>query len=255
MNSLKVQTNWLTAVLSAVFFIIIWQLVVILGDYGSFILPAPLDVVTQLVTLATEGDLVHHTLYTLSEVLLGLLIGFVLAILLGYLLAKSPLAERLLSPYLIASQSIPVVAIAPLLTIWIRSIYWSHVLIAVIVVFFPILINVVAGLRSVPHELHDLMVSLRASRWQIFVKLEFPAALPILLAGLKVGATLSVIGSLVGEFVRPSQDGLGHLLLRARYLFKTDMVFAILITLGIMTLIMYGLVTLLEKRLLKWQMV
>ena len=172
---------------------------------------------------------------------------------LGYLLAKSPLAERLISPYLIASQAIPVIAIAPLLTIWIRSTFWARVLVAVLVVFFPVLINIIAGLRSVPHELYELMHSLQATRWQIFRKLEWPAALPIVLAGLKLGATLSVIGALVGEFVQPKTEGLGYLLITARYQFKTDLVFVVLFTLAGIALSLYGLVTLVEKRLLRWQ--
>ena len=163
------------------------------------------------------------------------------------------MAERLISPYLIGSQAIPIIAIAPLLTIWVSSTYWSRVTVAVLVVFFPIAINTIAGMRSVPVELYDLMNSLQASRWQVMRKLELPAALPILLAGLKVGATLAVIGALVGEFVQPKSQGLGYLLVTARYQFKTDLVFVVLITLAVMALTMYGLVALLEKRLLRWQ--
>jgi NitT/TauT family transport system permease protein len=184
-----------------------------------------------------------------------LVLGCLVAMPLGYLLAKSPLAARLLSPYLIASQSIPVIAIAPLLTIWVRSTYWSRLLVAVLVVFFPILINIITGLRSVPAELHELMRSLQATRWQIFRKLEFPAALPILLAGLKVGATLSVIGALVGEFVQPKTQGLGYLLISARYQFKTDLVFVVLLTLAVIALLLYGLVALVERRVLRWKKV
>ncbi|MCA9924144.1 MAG: ABC transporter permease subunit, partial [Anaerolineales bacterium] len=172
---------------------------------------------------------------------------------LGYLLAKSPLAERLISPYLVASQAIPVIAIAPLLTIWITSTYWARVLVAALVVFFPILINIIAGMRSVPTELYELMHSLQANRRQIFTKLELPSALPILLAGLKVGATLSVIGALVGEFVQPKTEGLGYLLVTARYQFKTDLVFVVLLTLATIALLLYGMVALLEKRVLRWQ--
>ena len=105
--------------------------------------------VQQLEVVIVDGRLLRHSLITISEVLPGLLIGSLIALPLGYLLAKSPLAERLISPYLIASQAIPVIAIAPLLTIWIRSTYWARVLVAVLVVFFPILINIIAGLRSV----------------------------------------------------------------------------------------------------------
>ena len=253
MHWLRSQPAWLTITLSFLLLIAAWHLLATLGGYDRFILPGPIDVWQQLKLVIADGRLLRHTLYTVSEVIPGLLIGCLIAMPLGYLLAKSPLAERLLSPYLIASQAIPVIALAPLLTIWVRSTYWSRVIVAVLVVFFPIVINTIAGMRSVPDELYDLMDSLQASRWQVIRKLELPAALPILLAGLKVGATLAVIGTLVGEFVQPKSQGLGYLLVTARYQFKTDLVFVVLLTLAAMALIMYGLMTLLERRLLRWQ--
>lgn len=247
------QPRWLTTSISAVLLLIGWQLLVIVGDYDRFILPGPLDVWRQFLVVVEDGRLLRHSLITIGEVIPGLLLGCLVAAPLGYLLAKSPLAEQLVSPYLIASQAIPIIAIAPLLTIWVRSTFWSRVLVATIVVFFPILVNMIAGLRSVPRELYAVMESLGATRWQTFQKLEWPAALPILLTGLKVGATLSVIGALVGEFVQPKSVGLGFLLITARYQFKTDLVFVVLFTLGAIALTMYGAVVLLENRLLRWQ--
>lgn len=153
--------------------LLLWQLLVLLGGYDKFILPGPLDVMRQFGVVLADGRLVSHSLITLSEVIPGLLIGAGISLPLGYLLAKSPLAERLIAPYLIASQAVPVIAIAPLLTIWISSTFWARVLVAVLVVFFPVLINIIAGLRSVPHELYELMHSLHATRWQIFHMLEY----------------------------------------------------------------------------------
>ncbi len=250
---LDAQPMWLTILFSMVLLLVAWQLLVIVGDYPAFILPGPGDVWRQFQTVLADGRLLRHSLITISEIIPGLLIGLLIAIPLGYLLAKSPLAERLLSPYLIASQAIPIIAIAPLLTIWISSTYWSRVTVAVLVVFFPILINSITGMRSVPHEMYELMQSLQATRGQIFRKLELPAAMPVLLAGLKVGATLAVIGTLVGEFVQPRSEGLGFLLVTARYQFKTDLVFVVLITLAVIALTLYGLVALLERRLLHWR--
>lgn len=253
MNWLRRQPVSVTVSLSFVLLLLLWQLLVLVGAYDKFILPGPLDVARQFGVVVKDGRLLRHSLITISEVIPGLLIGASISLPLGYLLAKSPLAERLISPYLIASQAIPVIAIAPLLTIWIRSTFWARVLVAVLVVFFPVLINIIAGLRSVPRELYELMASLQATRWQIFRKLEWPAALPIVLAGLKLGATLSVIGALVGEFVQPKTEGLGYLLVTARYQFKTDLVFVVLFTLAAIALSLYGLVTVAEKRLLRWQ--
>ncbi len=245
--------TWAATLVSFLFLLLVWQLVVTWGNYDSFILPGPRAVGKQFLLVAGDGRLLRHSLITIMEVIPGLLLGFSVALPLGYLLAKSRLAERLLSPYLVASQAIPIIAIAPLLTIWISSTYWSRVLVAALVVFFPVLIAIIAGLRSVPAPLYEVMRSLRATPWQIFRKLELPASLPIVLAGLKVGATLSVIGALVGEFVQPKSQGLGYLLVTARYQFKTDLVFVILLTLAVIALSMYGLVALIEKRALRWQ--
>lgn len=247
------QWMWLLMPLSLLFFLFAWDMLGLWGQYDSFILPRPMHVWQQFYLVLADGRLVKHTWVTFGELMPGLLIGCLVAMPLGYLLAKLSWAERLLSPYLIASQAIPVIAIAPLLTIWIHSVYWSRVTVAVLVVFFPILVNVVTGLRNVPAEFYDLFRSLQATRWQIFRHLELPAALPMILSGLKVGATLSVIGTLVGEFVQPKSQGLGFLLVTARYQFKTDLVFVVLITLAAITLTMYGVVTLLEKRWLRWQ--
>ncbi len=247
------QPTWLMISLSFAALLFGWQMLVWLGGYDRFILPGPVDVWRQFLIVAEDGRLLKHSLITISEVLPGLAIGCLVAAPLGYLLAKSLLAERLISPYLIASQAIPVIAIAPLLTIWVRSAFWARVLVAALVVFFPILVNIIAGLRSVPAEMYELMHSLQATRGQIFRKLELPASLPILLAGLKVGATLSVIGALVGEFVQPKSAGLGFMLVTARYQFKTDLVFVVLATLAAIALALYGVVALMEKRLLRWQ--
>ena len=247
------RPTWLTITGSFLLLLLFWHLLVAWGEYPPFILPGPADVARAGARLIGDGRLLRHSLITLSEVIPGLVLGVLVAMPLGYLLTKSPLAERLISPYLIASQAIPIIALAPLLTIWVQSWYWSRVLVAALVVFFPVLINTIAGLRSVPREFYDLMHSLRATRSQIFRKLEFPAALPTILAGLKVGATLAVIGALVGEFVQPKSQGLGFLLVTARYQFKTDEVFVILLTLGAMALSLYGLVALLERRLLRWR--
>lgn len=249
----QLQWMWLIMPLSFLLFLLAWDWLGAWGQYERFILPRPGHVWRQFHLVVQDGRLVRHTLVTFGEILPGLLIGCLVAMPLGYMLAKLAWVERLLSPYLIASQAVPVIAIAPLLTIWIPSVYWSRVAVAVLVVFFPILVNVVTGLRNVPASFYDLFYSLQATRWQIFRHLELPAALPTILSGLKVGATLSVIGTLVGEFVQPKSQGLGFLLVTARYQFKTDLVFVVLITLAALTLSMYAVVTWLEKHWLRWQ--
>jgi NitT/TauT family transport system permease protein len=243
---------WLTAPLAVGAFLLLWQSMVWFGDYPAFILPAPADVGATFIRVAANGTLWHHAQVTLLQVLAGLALGLSTATVLGYALAKSPLLERVLGPYIVASQAVPIVAIAPLLIIWLGSGYLSKILICTLIVFFPILINTIVGLRSVDRELYDLMRSMQASRWQIFTMLELPAALPILLGGLKVGVTLSVIGAVVGEFVG-AKAGLGFLINQARGLFDTPLVFVAIFSLVFIALSLYGTVSLLEKSLLRWR--
>jgi len=174
------------------------------------------------------------------------------ATVLGYLLAKSRSLERLISPYIVASQSVPVVALAPLLVIWFGTGQLSKVLVCALTIFFPMLVNTMIGIRSVEPELVELMRSLRATRWQMLTLLEVPSALPILLGGLKVGVTLSVIGAVVGEFVAADR-GLGFLINVARGNFDTPLMFVALFTLVNIALILYLLVVLTENVFLSWR--
>jgi NitT/TauT family transport system permease protein len=233
-------------------FLGLWQSIIWLSDYPSFILPSPGDVLNTLVRTLADGTLWRHAQVTLWEIFAGLGLGLVAATIVGYTLAKSPLLERLLSPYIVASQSVPVVAIAPLLVIWFGSGRLSKVLICALIVFFPVLVNTVVGIRSVEEDLRDLMRSLGANRWQTFKMLEVPAALPVLLGGLKISVTLSVIGAVVGEFVGADQ-GLGFLINQARGLFNTSLVFVSVLALVVIALALYGAVMLLEMWLLRWR--
>jgi NitT/TauT family transport system permease protein len=230
----------------------LWAFVTLIGNYPSFILPGPLLVFQKLFEIAADGTLWHHTQATLVEIVGGLSLGLSVATVLGYILAKSPFLERLTGPYVVASQSIPAVAIAPLLVIWFGSGKLSKVLICGLIVFFPVLVNTIVGIRSVEPGLKTLMRSLRANRWQTFVMLEVPAAMPVLLGGLKIGVTLSVIGAVVGEFVGADR-GLGYLINVSKGLFNTPLMFATLIALGVISLILYLIVTGLEHWLLAWR--
>jgi NitT/TauT family transport system permease protein len=232
--------------------VVVWEIVADLSRLPAFMLPSPLDVWSRLVRSLADGSLLRNALVTLIEVLGGLGLGMAVALSLGYALAKSPTAERLLAPYVVASQSVPTVAIAPLLVIWFGPGIFSKILVAALIVFFPVLVNSIVGVRSVPDELKDLMRSLRATRWQVFTKLEAPAAMPVILGGLKIGATLSVIGAVVGEFVG-SDAGLGFLINVGRGQYDTALVFVAILVLVVMALAMYAIVDFLERRLLRWR--
>lgn len=246
------RSNLLMVPVVLTLFLGLWQALIWLGDYPAFILPSPGDVVITLSRTLADGTLWRHARVTLSEVFAGLGLGLVTATTLGYALARSPLLERLLAPYIVASQSVPVVAIAPLLVIWFGSGRLSKVLVCALIVFFPMLVNTITGIRSVEEDLRDLMRSLGANRWQTFRMLEVPAALPVLLGGLKIGVTLSVVGAVVGEFVGADQ-GLGFLINQARGLFNTPLVFVALFALVVIALTLYGAVMLVEMWLLRWR--
>ena len=232
--------------------LLIWHLIAQLGGFPAFILPSPALVWARFLSALLDGRLIYHIAVTLGEVLAGLALGVIAATTLGYILAKSQTFERFLAPYIVASQSIPIVAIAPLLVIWFGPGLFSKVLICALIVFFPVLINTIVGLRSVPDELRDLMRSLQATGWQTFQFLEVPSALPIFLGGLRIGATLAVIGAVVGEFIGADR-GLGFLINIGRGQFDTALVFVAVFTLVGMALTLYGVVVLVEARLLSWQ--
>lgn len=232
--------------------LLLWSLLTRVSGLPSFILPSPGDVWTSLVSRLADGSLLLHAGITLLEVLAGLTLGVVVATVLGYALAKSPAVERLLSPYIVASQAVPVVAIAPILIIWFGPGLLSKVLICAMIVFFPVLVNIVVGIRSVPENLHALMRSLHATRGQTLRLLEIPAALPVLFGGLRIGATLSVIGAVVGEYIG-SDRGLGFLIRVGDGSYDTALVFVAVFSLIVMALSLYGIVVGLEKRLLRWK--
>jgi NitT/TauT family transport system permease protein len=233
-------------------FIAAWQLLVAANNYPAFILPGPGVVWAELLRSIQMPSFWSNIGVTLVEVLSGLFIGATLAVVQGYILANSPLLNSILSPLIVASQAVPIVAVAPLLAIWFGYGLTPKIVTSALIVFFPILITVASGLRAIEPNLRDLMRSLQANRRQMFFKLELPAALPIILSGLKVGATLSVIGAIVGEFVN-SDQGLGFLIKQGNGEYNTARTFVALIALMVMALSMYGSVALLERKWLAWK--
>jgi NitT/TauT family transport system permease protein len=232
--------------------LLLWDGIVRWQQLPAFILPAPAVVAQKFTAALADGTLLRHTQVTLLEIAAGLALGLSAALVLGYALGKSRRLEHIAAPYIVASQSVPIVAIAPLLIIWLGSGLWSKILITALISFFPMLVSTIVGIRSVDPELHDLMRSLRASRSQLFWKLEAPAALPVLFGGLKLSVTLAVTGAVVGEFVG-ADAGLGFLINLGRGILDTPLMFVAVFTLVIIAQALYYTVALLEKRLLRWQ--
>ena len=229
----------------------LWELFVKFGNYPAFILPAPSRIAERFVSASKSGILWPNVWVTFYEVLLGLLLGTGCALTAGYFLAHSPVAEKIIFPYVVVSQAVPLAAIAPLLIIWFGSGVRPKIVICSLTVFFPLLINILVGYRELEKNLSDLFTSMTASRPARLIYLEFPGILPVLLGGLRISATLSVIGAVVGE-LSGADAGLGYLINIGRGQYDTALVFVALIMLMAIALGLYGTVLFLEKRLIRW---
>lgn len=238
-----------TGIVSLAAFLLVWKLVVVVGGYPPYILPAPEAVVERGVRAVETGVLWEHTAVTLLEVVLGFAVGASLAVLTGIALGKSVLVERALSPYIVAAQAVPVLALAPLLDIWFGGGLLARVAICALIVFFPIAIATMVGIRSADPLLAEMLRSLGATPAQRTRLLDVPSALPVIFGGLRVGVTLAVIGAVVAEWAGAS-TGLGVLVLIANQgLFDTELMFVALATLAAIGLAFYGMVVLVERRL------
>ena len=237
------------AAASLVVFVIAWQLIVFAGGYPPFILPGPLTVAERFLRAWTDGTMWPHMQTTLVEVLLGFAIGAGLALVTGVLLARSRLAERLLSPYLVAAQATPILALAPLIALWFGTGLASKLVITTLIVFFPVAVATMVGIRSVDPRLLEMARSFRATGWQVVTRVEVPAALPAILGGMRVGVTLAVIGAIVAEWAG-GETGLGVLINVARgSLFDIPLMFATLLTLALTGVALYLAMLLVERRL------
>ena len=230
-------------------FVLAWKAIVVLGDYPPFILPPPESVADRFVNAWAGGIMTPHALTTLQEVALGFAIGAGAGLVIGYGLARSALVERLVSPYIVAAQATPILALAPLLALWFGPGLTSKVVICGLIVFFPIAVSTMVGIRSVDAGLLEMARSFRATRRQVLTTLEIPAALPSILGGMRVGVTLAVVGAIVGEWAG-AERGLGVLVNLARgSLFDIPLMFATLVTIAFVGIGLYLVVVVLERRL------
>ena len=241
--------DFLPVLAVAAAFLVAWKLLVVIGGYPAFVLPAPEVVATRLVGAWRDGVMQPHVLTTVSEVLLGFAIGSSLALVTGYTLARSRLAERLLSPYLVAAQATPILALAPLMALWFGTGLVSKVIICALIVFFPIAVATMVGVRSVDRQLLEVGRAFRATPLQVLTRLEIPGALPSIFGGIRVGATLAVVGAIIGEWAG-GESGLGVLINLARgSLFDTPLLFATLVTIAALGVALYWLILVIEHRL------
>ena len=229
----------------------IWKLVVVIGGYPPFILPPPESVLARLVTAWADGQMAPHAAATLLEIVLGFALGSTAAMVVGYGLARSIVVSRLISPYIVAAQATPILALAPVLALWFGPGLLGKVVICALIVFFPVAVAAMVGIRSVDARLLELGRSLRATRRQVLLTLEIPAALPSIFGGLRVGVTLAVVGAIVGEWAG-AEKGLGVLVNLARgSLFDIPLMFATLVTIAMIGVVLYLLVVLVERRVVR----
>lgn len=236
--------------LALALFLLIWQGVVMLAGLEAWILPSPLQVLAVLA--ARHAVLMEHAAVTVTEILLGMVAGSMLGIASALLLAAWRPAERWLLPVLVASQAVPVFALAPLLVLWFGYGMPSKVAMASLIIYFPVASAFLDGLRRTDPGWVDLARTMGASPLAILLRIRVPAALPALASGLKVAAAVAPIGAVIGEWVG-SSAGLGYLMLQANARMQTSLMFAALATLAVLAVTLHATVELLARRLLPWQ--
>lgn len=225
----------------------LWEGVIRYFEVPIYIMPAPSNIAVALF----NTPFLDNALYTLGEALSGFLLAALAGIVLGGLIAQFPLLEKTLYPYLIAIQTTPKVAVAPLFIMWFGFGMTSKVIIAATISFFPILVNVISGLRSTDPARLELMRSLRATRWQIFTMVRLPGALPMIFAGLNIAIIFSILGAIVGEFLG-SRKGLGNAIMQMNVNLDTAGVFATLFVLSAIGVLLHVTMGYLQRKALFW---
>ena len=234
-----------------IFFLAAWEWLPGMLGVPAFIIPPASKVWSEFLHMLDNDRLVFHTIVTALQVLTGFLLGVLLGMVVGFVLGMSPTAEFMLSPYILALQIAPKVAFAPLFVIWFGYTVYPKILVAVLIVFFPVMINVLGAVRAIDPDIVRLAKSFTANRLQVFWKIEFPAAMPPFFAGLRIAATLSVIGVVVGELVG-GNTGLGYLLTFGEGAGNTAMVFVAIILLTLIGIVLYAAIVAIENRVLHY---
>jgi putative hydroxymethylpyrimidine transport system permease protein len=230
--------------------VVIWEVAVRVFDVPKYILPAPTSIISTLVSKWTSS-LASATWVTLTEVLIGFVLSLVTAILIAVTLHASEHIRRGVYPLLIGSQTIPIVVIGPILAIIFGYNIVPKVLLVTLICFFPIVVTTIDGLASVDPMLIRMMKTLYGTRWSIFTRVEFPAALPSMFSGIRVAASYAAIGAVFGEYAG-SSNGLGYVMIQATPQLQTAMVFAAILLLSAISVVMFILVTAAERFLIPW---
>lgn len=229
--------------------VLVWEFVVVAFEIKNYLLPGPAEVVEAGIDIA--ADILPNSGWTMFAVLCGYLLAVIVGIPLAIIIVLSPRAERILYPPMVATQSIPKIALAPLFLIWFGFGVFPKVAVAFLICFFPIVVDTIVGLRSIDPALIQLARSMGAPPHKIFLRLRFPGALPSMFGGLKVASALAMVGALTGEFIG-SDNGLGYLLMQAQGQQETGQVFAVLFVLSILAMVFFYLIEMIERITIPW---
>lgn len=231
-------------------FIVLWEIIVRIAKTPEYRLPAPSAIIIEFVK--SWDILLEHTMVTLYETVTGFIIGIIIACLIAVLMDSIKLIEKTFMPFAVISQTIPLVALAPLLAIWFGFGIVPKIILTVLVVFFPVTVNLIQGLKAVDQDLMEMMISMGATKKQIFTKLKMPTAAPYFFTGLKISAAYAVMGAVISEWTGASK-GLGIFMTRAMSSFKTAALFADIVIIALMSILLYKLIELLENKIITWK--
>ncbi|MFQ3621478.1 MAG: ABC transporter permease [Spirochaetales bacterium] len=244
---------FLRRVLYFLLFLVLWQGVVVIFGIKEFIIPSPIKTLSQILlpSLSARYQWLTHIKATFLEIIVSFVVTAVAGNLVALAISWSRTVKGLITPIIVFFNSLPKIALAPLFLLWFGYGLLPNTLIAVMIAFFPIVINTTTGLEQVEEDLLDLVRYLGASKGQIFTKIKIPNALPYIFSGFKISATMCVVGSIVGEFIA-SDKGLGYLLKDAQAFIDTPTMFACLLLISLLGILFFGTISLLEAKVLYW---
>lgn len=232
--------------------LVVWDLSIRIFNVPAYLVPPPLAVGRALVDGLASGTFYPHILATLHAVVAGYVVGCFLAVVIGALLAEVPLMERVLMPYIVALQSMPKVALAPLIIVWFGFGISSKIVLVALICFFPVFINTLVGMRAVNPDIVNLYRAFRASRWNILLNVKLPAAASSILAGLQISVAMALIGAVVGEFIA-SKAGLGNLLQASSMSMDVATMFAVVIVLAAIGILGNEILQYLHRKIVFWE--
>lgn len=242
-------TNRLAPIILSAIVIIIWQYITSIGFIKPYVLPSPLSIIGALYEILPKIG--YHIFVTLYESLLGFVVSIVISVILAVIMDNVSLIKKALYPIIIISQTVPIIALAPLFIIWFGFGSLPKIIVVILVCFFPIVISLMQGFNSVEQDMLDLFYAMGADRVSIYKHLKFPAAMSYFFSGLRIAATYSVMGAIIGEWLGGS-SGLGVYMLRAKHSYLLDNVFAVILIVVLLSMMFFKTIELLQKACMPW---